>query len=199
MIITNFIKKTKLHLVIVAILLLNSSCKNSQTLFQENASNWDKNGNGTWEFSDGVLNGSIVRGNSFLMTNDKFKNYILELEFNPDAVINSGVYIHCEERVINTEKCYEVNISDTNPTAANRTGSIVPIAPQLVPVESIDKWNTLKIKVNGNHFQAWTNGILTADATDDKLSEGFIALQALGNNQTDGKIQFKNIKITPLK
>ncbi|PKQ46682.1 3-keto-disaccharide hydrolase [Confluentibacter flavum] len=197
--VTNFIKKARLHLLILAILVLNSSCKNSQTLFQENASNWDKNGDATWEFSDGILNGSIMRGNSFVMTNQKYDDYILEMEFSPDAAINSGVYIHCSERVINTEKCYEVNISDTNPTPANRTGSIVPIAPQLVAVETINKWNTLKIKVEGNHFQAWTNGTLTADATDDKLSDGFIALQALGNNQTDGKIQFRNIKITPLK
>jgi hypothetical protein len=196
---TNFIKKTRLHLLILAILFLNSSCKNSQALFQENASDWDKNGNAIWEFSEGVLNGSITRGNSFLMTNQKFDNYILEMEFNPDETINSGVYLHCSERIINTEKCYEVNISDTNPTPANRTGSIVPIAAQLVAVETIDKWNNLKIKVEGNHFQVWTNGTLTADAMDDKLSDGFIALQALGNNQTNGKIQFKNIKITPLE
>jgi hypothetical protein len=197
--ITNFIKKTRIHLLILTILLLSSSCKNSQALFQESASNWDKNGDAIWEFSDGILNGSIMRGNSFVMTNQKYDDYILELEFSPDAAINSGVYIQCSERVINTEKCYEVNISDNNATPANRTGSIVPIAAPLVAVETIDKWNTLKIKVEGNHFQVWTNGTLTADATDDKLSDGFIALQALGNNQTNGKIQFKNIKITPLE
>lgn len=195
----NSIKKTKLHLLIPSMLILNSSCKNSQTLFQENASDWDKNGNANWEFSDGVLNGSITRGNSFVMTNQKFDNYILEMEFNPNEAMNSGVYIHCAERVINTEKCYEVNISDTNATPANRTGSIVPIAAPLVAVETINKWNTFKIKVEGNHFQVWTNGILTADATSDTLSDGFIALQALGNNQTEGKIQFRNIKIKPLK
>ncbi len=197
--ITNFIKKTRLHLLILAVLCLNSSCKSSQKLFQENTSNWEKNGNATWEFSDGVLSGSITRGNSFVVTNEKYDNYILEMEFYPDDVINSGVYIHCGEKVFNTEKCYEVNISDNNATPANRTGSIVPIGPQLAPVETVNKWNTLKIKVDGNHFQAWTNGTLTADATDDTLSDGFIALQALGNNQTNGKIQFKNIKITALK
>lgn|SRR5690606_23120681 len=195
----NSIKQTKWLFLIPSVLILNTSCKNSQALFQENASDWDKNGTATWDFSDGVLHGSIVRGNSFLMTNQKYDNYILELEFNPDAAINSGVYIHCGERIINTEKCYEVNISDTNPTPANRTGSIVPIAPQLAAVETIGKWNTLKIKVEGNHFQAWTNGTLTADATDNKLSDGYIALQALGNNQTEGKVQFRNIKLKPLK
>ncbi|WP_111309132.1 3-keto-disaccharide hydrolase [Confluentibacter sediminis] len=197
--ITNFIKKTRLHLLTLAVLCLNSSCKSSQKLFQENASNWEKNGNATWEFSDGVLSGSITRGNSFVVTNEKYDNYILEMEFYPDDAINSGVYIHCGEKVFNTEKCYEVNISDNNATPANRTGSIVPIGAQLTPVETVNKWNSLKIKVDGNHFQAWTNGTLTADATDDKLSNGFIALQALGNNQTNGKVQFKNIKITPLK
>lgn len=192
------IKKTRLHLLIPTMLILNSSCKNSQTLFQENASDWEKNGNATWEFSDGTLMGSITRGNSFVMTNQKYDDYILEMEFNPDAAINSGVYIHCSEKVINTDVCYEVNISDANPTPANRTGSIVPIGAQLTAVETINKWNTFKIKVEGNHFQVWTNGILTAEATDDKLSDGFIALQALGNNQTNGVIKFRNIKITPL-
>src|SRR5690606_4412591 len=137
----NSIKQTKLHLIIPTMLALNTSCKNSQAymlalntscknsqaLFQENGSDWDKNGTATWEFSNGVLNGSITRGNSFLMTNQKYDNYILELEFNPDEAINSGIYIHCAERIINTEKCYEVNISDNNATPANRTGSIVPI------------------------------------------------------------------------
>lgn len=195
----NSIKQSKLHLVIPTMLILNSSCKSSQTLFQENGTDWDKNGTATWEFKDGILNGSITRGNSFLMTNQKYENYILELEFNPDEAINSGIYIHCAERIINTEKCYEVNISDNNATPANRTGSIVPIGPQLVGVQTIGKWNKLKIKVQGNRFQTWTNGILTADATDDKLSNGFIALQALGNNQAEGKVQFRNIKISPLK
>lgn len=192
------IKKTKPLLLIPALLVLNSSCKNSQTLFQENASDWEKNGNATWEFTDEALTGSITRGNSFVMTNQKYDDYVLELEFNPDAAINSGVYIHCSEKVINTDVCYEVNISDTNANPDNRTGAIVPIAAPKATIESIGKWNTMKIKVEGNHFQVWTNGVLTADATDDKLSDGFIGLQALGNNQDNGVIKFRNIKITPL-
>jgi len=197
--IINFLKKTRLHLLIITVLLLNSSCKNSQALFQESASNWEKNGNATWEFSDGVLTGSITRGNSFVVTNDKYDDYILEMEFYPDDVINSGVYIRCEEKVYNTDVCYEVNISDNNATVDNRTGSIVPIAAPLVESKTNNKWNTFKIKTEGDHIQVWTNGILTAEATDSSHSSGYIALQALGNNQTNGSIKFKNIKITSLK
>src|SRR5690606_29078230 len=102
------------------------------------------------------------------------------------------------EKVINTDVCYEVDISDANPTPANRTEATVPIGAQLTAVETINKSNTLKIKVEGNHFQVWTNCILTAEATDDKLTDGFIALHALVNNQTNGVIKFRNIKITPL-
>ena len=121
------------------------------------------------------------------------------MEFYPDDAINSGVYIHCEEKTYNTDVCYEVNISDTNANPDNRTGAIVPIAKPLVVSNTNNKWNTFKIKTEGDHIQVWTNGVLTADATDSSHANGYIALQALGNNQTNGTIKFRNIKITPIK
>ncbi len=197
--VTNFIKKASLHLLILAILVLNSSCKNSQALFQENASNWDKNGNANWEFSDNVLSGSIIRGTGFVMTNEKYNDFILELEFNPDSAINSGIFIRCGKRDITTTDCYEINVWDTNPNQDNRTGAVVTKAPPLAIVETLNKWNTYKIKAKKDHLQVWVNGILTADILDNSFSEGFVGLQALGNNESTGKIQFRNVKITPLK
>ena len=91
-------------------------------------------------------------------------------------------------------ECYENNIWDMHPEQENRTGSVVNRAKPLIYVETLDKWNTYKIKIKKNRLQAWVNGKLTTDIINNDLIEGMIALQAAET----GEIRFKNIKIQNL-
>lgn len=182
-------------IVTVLVLILTVSCQKSESLFQENQSDWDQGGNAHWSFSNGELIGKANDEVGFVMTKSTYKDFILELEFNPDDSINSGIFIRCKNFELSAEDCYEVNIWDLHPNQDFRTGSVVTRAKPLEIVETNNKWNTYKIKNVNDHLQIWINDILTIDMKDNSLVEGYIGLQASGT----GSIGFRNVKISPIQ
>lgn len=155
----------------------------------------DNKRDANWSLSNKELIGEIINGAGFVITQQKYKDFILELEFKPDSSINSGVFLRCKNYDMNPTDCYEVNIWDLHLNQDIRTGAIVMKSIPLSIVQTIDKWNTYKIKNEKDHIQVWVNGILTADMRDKTLTEGYIGLQA----SLIGKIRFRNVKIKSLK
>lgn len=189
------LKKLRFQLLIIPFLFLNLTCMNAQALFQENSKNWMIKGDANWEFNNNELIGNIVNGAGFVMTQQTYKDFVLEMEFRPDSTINSGVFIRCKNYDINSTDCYEINIWDSRPEQNYRTGAIVMKSVPLAVIETIEKWNTYKIETKNDHIQVWINGILTADIRDKALTEGYIGLQAMGT----GEIRFRNVKIKTLE
>lgn len=185
----------KRNFTILALLLLGMSSVNSQALFEEGNNSWTEQGHATWEFENNELIGRVVDGAGFITTKEHFADFILELEFKPDSTVNSGVYLRCENDTINATNCYEINIWDANPNRDYRTGGVVNTFARLAEVETINKWNTYKIKCKNNHLQAWVNGVLTADFQNESHVKGYIGLQTQGT----GEIKFRNIKIKKIK
>ena len=171
--------------------VLNVSKNHSKVIFKENSKEWEIYGDANWHFENNELIGEVSEGAGFVLTNQSYKNFILELEFKPDSTINSGVFIRCKNEDINPTDCFELNIWDLHPDQKNRTGAIVTRAVPLAIVETINRWNTYKIKAENNRIQVWINKQLTADYSDGSLPEGFIGLQAKGT----GKISFRNLKV----
>jgi hypothetical protein len=122
------------------------SCQNSEILFEENGTDWIEEGDANWNFSNNELIGEVSDEVGFIMTQNTYKDFVLELEFKPDSTINSGIFIRCKNFEISAEDCYEVNIWDLHPNQDFRTGAIVAKFKPLAIVETIDKWNTYKIK-----------------------------------------------------
>jgi len=166
-----------------------------EVLFEENADNWFGEGDAEWKFIDGELSGSLESGTGFVMTEKSYKDFVLELEFKPDSVINSGIFIRCKENAISNVDCYEINIWDLHPDQKSRTGAVVTRSTPLAHVETLNKWNTYRIKNQKDHLQVWINDILVVDLKDQDLKSGPIALQAAEK----GKIKFRNIHITKLE
>ena len=185
----------KPQLLIILVLLLTISCQNSETLFQENGADWITEGDAHWDFANNVLTGKVNDEVGFVMTKQSYKDFVLELEFKPDSIINSGVFIRCKNYELSSEDCFEVNIWDLHPNQDFRTGAIVSKGKPLSYVETIGKWNSYKIKMQNDHLKVWINGVLTSDLKDESLLEGYIGLQASGS----GEIGFRNVKITSLK
>ncbi|MGI9550125.1 MAG: 3-keto-disaccharide hydrolase [Aurantibacter sp.] len=165
-----------------------------EVLFQENGSDWFSQGDANWKFVDGELVGSLESGTGFVMTKKSYQDFVLELEFKPDSTINSGIFIRCKENEISNIDCYEINIWDLHPDQKSRTGAVVTRSTPLAKVETLDKWNSYKIKNEKEHLQVWINGILTADMKDQDLVEGPIALQAA----EAGQIMFRNVRLTQI-
>jgi hypothetical protein len=164
-------------------------------LFQQDDNDWIIGGNATWFFSEDVLVGRLDSGAGFVVTDKKYQNFELTLEFLPDSSVNSGVFVRCANQSLSYEDCYEVNIWDMHPNQDFRTGAIVAKAKPTNYVETIGKWNTYRIVCKNESVQTWVNGVETSSLQDSALSKGFIALQAAGA----GEIRFKNVVIAPIE
>jgi hypothetical protein len=68
------------------------------------------------------------------------------------------------------------------------------MALPLQSAETINKWNTYRIKIEKEHIEAWINGVQTVNYYNNDLVEGYTALQAA----VKGKIRFRNVQITDL-
>lgn len=191
-------KKIMALLGIFILIISVSSCaektNQAEILFQENSKEWFNDGDAEWKFINEELVGSLDSGSSFVMTKKSYSNFVLELEFKPDSAINSGIFIRCKENTISNVDCYEINIWDLHPNQDNRTGAVVNRMKPLEKLETLDKWNTYKIKNDKDHLQVWINDVKTIDIKDQDLADGPIALQAAES----GKISFRNIRVTTL-
>lgn len=190
-------KMTKLFFYLTIALFGIISCKNAQPLFEETSGEWLQIGDAEWQFDADQVIGTgpgPADQDGFIATKKRYGDFILEMDFNPDSTINSGVFLRCEKDEPSATDCYEINIWDSNPNQDYRTGGIVTKFSPTAKVETINKWNTYKIKCENNHIQVWIDGISVMDVTDEDLKQGYICLQARGK----GTIKFRDIKIREL-
>jgi hypothetical protein len=181
-------------MVFLAIFLFTKCNSSNEALFEENGNNWFTHGDATWKFENGELVGTVKDGAGFVMTKTSYGDFELELDFKPDRTVNSGVFIRCKNKELSFTDCYEINIWDLHPNQDNRTGAVVSRMTPIAHVETLDKWNTYKIRNEKNHLQVWIDGVLTVDLLNEDLISGPIALQAAET----GVIRFQNVKIRPL-
>jgi hypothetical protein len=131
----------------------------------------------------------------FLLTEVRFSDYEIELEFQAEEKTNSGLFLRTSNDVKDPAKdCYEINIAPTdNPFP---TGSIVgraKVSEQVTAPES-DQWHSLHALVDQDHVQVWVNGQQAADYKDTTgLTAGKIGLQF-----REGAIRFRNIRLRPI-
>jgi quinoprotein glucose dehydrogenase len=202
------------------------------------------NGAHTFTVEDGAIVGRTVESsaamNSFLCSVREFDDFELELETYIDPVTNSGVQIRTKVRPV-------AGGGRGNDTAAGRvngpqveirryypglqaTGMIYGEALGTGWLSSPEKiaashrhfmdegWNQLRIVARGPRIQAWVNGHLVEDLTNDAVykthSRGFIGLQVhgigdreLAQPQHAGlgitksqplSVKWRNIRIRPL-
>ncbi len=156
---------------------------------------WNEKGEAEWEIQNGVVIGSQGSGSGFMVSDKRYGNFELELEFKPDTEVNSGVFIRIEDvENITAYNSYEINIWDNNTNQNFRTGGVVNFSYPLEKVNTLNRWNTYRIKADGPKIEAWINGIKTTELVDDKNKEGHLGLQLFQS----GKIEFRNIRIREL-
>ena len=191
------LKKYTIYSAILLFFLLLNACNTGggSPIFVEGSDDWFVVGEPSWKHEDGKLIGTSLGSTGFIMTNKTYDNFEITLEFYPDELVNSGVFVRCKDSTISNTDCYEMNIWDIHPEQKYRTGSIVTRAEPLSFVNTVGKWNTYKIRCEGNQIKTWINNQLTADITDDDLAKGYIALQVA----EPGRIRFRNIHLKEFK
>lgn len=189
-------KNASLLLIILCFYACSSATSNNSettVLFAEDSNNWSELGDADWSFEQGELVGIGDSTAGFLISNQAYQDFELNLEFMPDSTINSGVFVRCEASP-SAGDCYEINIWDLHPNQDYRTGAVVTLALPLAQVQSLNKWNSYKITCEGNRIQAWINGIQTVDLINEVHAGGKIALQTNGV----GEMRFRNVMLKEL-
>lgn len=157
-----------------------------------NLDSWSQTGDANWISTAGITKSTNQSGTGFLVSTKQYDDFELTVEFKPDATVNSGVLVRCQEpEDIALSNCYEINIWDQHPNQDYRTGAIVIHSiPPFVHLNSVGKWNQYRIIARGDKLSVWLNEELTAGMTTAEFSRGHIALQSAG-----GKVQFRNLSI----
>lgn len=163
-----------------------------QTLLNgSDLSGWDVVGDANWRVEERAARADRSTAASFLVSEDSFANFDLELEFWVDREANSGVFLRCQDAgTITDTSCYEANIFDTRPDQTYRTGAIVNVAEPAEFVYTGGQWNRLKITADGTRLQVTLNGRPMVDTKDSRFSSGPIALQYAA-----GAVMFRNVRI----
>lgn len=154
--------------------------------------NWNPIGNAQWSFNDGYVEGSEAAG--FLVSNQSYEDYRLIVEFWTDEPANSGIFIRCQDsQNVTASNCYEVNIYDTRPDQAYRTGGIVNIAAPTATIDAADQWNRFEIVAQGSQLIVILNGTEIVNVRDEQFEDGYIALQ-----YGSGVVRFREVRIQEL-
>ncbi|MEO8192975.1 MAG: DUF1080 domain-containing protein [Gemmatimonadales bacterium] len=184
---------------------------------------WREFGKPTMSNGWKVIDGSLVRTDSAagdIITNDKYKNYELALDWKVPEGGNSGIFYNVtEDADIIYKAAPEMQVLDDarhpdgkNPlTSAGASYGLYP-APRGV-VRPAGQWNSARLVVKGDHVEHWLNGVKlleyelgSADWKDrvakSKFNEwplygtkreGNIGLQDHGD-----RVEFRNIRVRVL-
>lgn len=182
----------------------------------ENLDGWvTKQGTMIFEVKDGEIVGTCSEGPStFLCTEKEYTDFIFTCETKWEVDGNTGVQVRSRIRKDpnrNTVIGPQAEMEDLAKKGRGWSGGIYgqncggwfyPLkAPEHKVLKNvIDRsgWNRLTIKVVGNVFKTWVNGIPAANWVDEEneYPKGFIGLQVHGGKQ--GIIHWRNLKIREL-
>jgi hypothetical protein len=168
-------------------------------------SGWKIYGTEKWYVDKGdlVCESGPEKKYGYLGTIRQYKDFELTIDFKQEANGNSGVFFH--------SSIDGTTISGWQAEVAPpglHTGGIYEsygrgwlIQPDSTKekVLKMGKWNTMKIRVVGDHVITWLNGVQMIDLHDAKIGSrtGSIALQI---HQGGGiKVRFRNIKIKEIQ
>jgi hypothetical protein len=138
----------------------------------------------------------------YLATVDSYKDFDLTVEFKQEANGNSGVFFRSS---IEGTKITGWQAEVAPP--GHNTGGIyesygrewlIKPDPEKDKVLKMGDWNTMRIRVVGDHVTTWLNGEEMIDLTDEKIGKavGSIALQIHSGGGI--KVAWRNLKLMVL-
>ncbi|WOD42203.1 3-keto-disaccharide hydrolase [Hwangdonia lutea] len=170
------------------------------------------NGTAKYRVENGEIIGTTKTNipNSFLATEKKYDDFILEFEVLVDPSINSGVQFRSNSfKAYNNGRVHGYQF-ELDPSDRAFSGGIYDEGRRawLYPLSLNPKgrkafkngvWNRCRIEAIGNSIKTWINGVPCSNLVDDLTPSGFIALQVHGigsNENLAGKeIKWRNIRI----
>ena len=193
------------YLALVCIFLSIATSKaQEKSLFNgKDLSGWKIYGTEKWYVEDGLLvcESGPDKEYGYLATVDNYKDFDLSVDFLQEADGNSGVFFRSSiegTRITGWQ-------AEVAPPGHN-TGGIYEsygrgwlIQPDPAKENlKMGEWNTLRVRVVGDHVTTWLNGTEMIDLKDEKIGEadGSIALQIHSGGGI--RVKWKNLKIKEL-
>ena len=152
-----------------------------------------------WTVANGILSvkNDPEKKGDILWTKKKYKNFLMELDFRfGEGTVDSGVFIRGEHDQL------QIGISGS----LKRDMTCSPYIPgKGYPVEAsgvqdllkMDDWNTIRLRVEGDHYSAWLNGKEVMNYTSETATDkGPLGIQLHPNREMS--IDFRNMKIGKL-
>ncbi len=208
------------HFLVLISMIVSVQCSTSReeetpwtNLLQgDSLSGWTiLGGNATYRVEDGVVIGTTVSDspNTFLTTNEKYGDFILELDYKVDSTMNSGIQIRSESLpyyMNGRVHGYQIEIdpaprawsSGIYDEARRKWLYTLKDHPDAQKAFKQNEWNHCRIEAIGDTIKTWLNGIPVAHLIDDMTASGFIGLQVhrIPKDKKPGTIiMWKNIKI----
>jgi hypothetical protein len=196
---------TRISLVLFLIAWCNLSHAQQRSLFNgEDLTGWDIYGTEKWYVEDGILicESGPDKEYGYLATEETFKDFDLTLEFLQEADGNSGVFFRSS---IEGTKISGWQAEVAPP--GHNTGGIyesygrgwlIKADPEKDKILKMGDWNTMRIRVMGDHVTTWLNGEMMIDFRDEKIgkADGSIALQIHSGGGI--RVKWRNLKIREL-
>lgn len=166
---------------------------------------WTNYGTEKWYVKDGLLicESGPDKQYGYLATNDYYKDFDLTLKFRQLANGNSGVFFRSFIEPPVKVHGWQTEVAPQGQDTGGIYESYGRGWLQQIPDEKENilkegEWNTMRIRVVGDHVQTWLNGEPMVDFHDDKIgkSDGRIALQIHDGGGI--KVEWKDIVIKRL-
>jgi len=169
---------------------------------------WTIRGNAQAVVEEGTI--KLTNGSGSLESSGKYADFVLQLEYKTDKVVNSGVFFRCiPGQVMNGYECQILNNppdSDYRSYIGTDTGGLFRRQIGRNVGARDGEWNYLTISARGPRMATWVNGIQVTDWTDERTPHenprnglrteaGTIQFQG---HDAGTEIWFRNIRIKEL-
>ncbi len=173
-------------------------------LHDDDPTTWRRVGTANFERNDGILHGWGNEPRNSFYVGPEVADFELEMEFKPEPGSNSGIQIR--SRITpdgQAVRGYQVEI-DTSERAwtgglydERRRGWLESLADDPIARSAMlpDRWNHLRIVMEGPHLRTWVNGVPCVDSYDSMDMNGILAFQVHGGGCD---MQWRNVSLTPL-
>ncbi len=167
----------------------------------ENLDGWEIHGQEKWYVEDGLLvcESGPEEEYGYLSTEEKYKDFILELDFKQVSDGNSGVFFRSSLDGIKISG-WQVEVAppghDTGGIYESYgRGWLKKIPESKEDILNMGEWNHMKIRVKGDRVTTWLNGKRMMSLSDEKIGKanGKIALQIHSGGGI--KVLWKNINL----
>lgn len=157
----------------------------------------------------GILGEVGGGGQSFLVTEREYGDFILEVDVRTEMPGNSGIQIrsHTRQRDNGSERLYGYQI-EIDPSDRSWSGGLYEEACPRGWIQSLEdnpaareafrfgEWNHFRIECVGPWIRSWINGVPAADVFDVAELSGVIGLQVHSGNNT--RVRWNNFRLQDL-